>query len=469
MFLTIKSGSKEQIKMQLVKLHNFLRLLELPKDTINFFIGTALTDFVKKNPDAPDPFNIKSFLDNPGNECYRGGKIQIFNIVPGGLDGLHVIKFMAAVKSMPQRLNKKLVESFDHLPLYEKAVKLSDLLRQTNKSEILNREENSDESMEKVVFELKELLENELISAKEQIAILESMPEVEVDWRTNPGSRIFLMEVAEDMFCDSAIKYNYQFTEDWENYSFDPEYFNSHVPDVLFPEFVRFVGQLLQPLSFYEQSRILNQSLVQFKAVTPNQRRNNIFAKYERKYWAPNSVPPGPASSLDYLFQIFPFYEKYYSLFKDFTEQELNKLSGIHNTEQPAISQPKVSSPKPKPQTFSYKGQNKTPEAITDLYNDLKNQKLIDSQTSVHEFKKVFFNGNLENPIKWTGTISELHFFIKCLHNHEKKVVDLKQKHWEVAQNCFVDSNGNRFDRDKLKNQKDPVSADFIREFVRNL
>ena len=151
------------------------------------------------------------------------GKIQIFNIVPGGLDGLHVIKFMVAVKSMPQRLNKKLVESFDHLPLYEKAVKLSDLLRQTNKSEILNREENSDESMEKVVFELKELLENELISAKEQIAILESMPEVEVDWRTNPGSRIFLMEVAEDIFCDSAIKYNYQFTEDWENYSFDPE------------------------------------------------------------------------------------------------------------------------------------------------------------------------------------------------------------------------------------------------------
>jgi hypothetical protein len=271
------------------------------------------------------------------------------------------------------------------------------------------------------------------------------------------------------MFCDSAIKYNYQFTEDWENYSFDPEYFNSHVPDVLFPEFVRFVGQLLQPLSFYEQSRILNQSLVQFKAVTPNQRRNNIFAKYERKYWAPNSVPPGPASSLDYLFQIFPFYEKYYSLFKDFTEQELNKLSGIHNTVQPVISQPKVSSPKPKPQTFIYKGQNKTPEAITDLYNDLKVQKLIDSQTSVHEFKKVFFNGQPENPIRWTGTISELHFFIKCIHNQEQKVVDLKQKHWEVAQHCFVDSNGNRFDRDKLKNQKDPVSADFIRELVRNL
>jgi hypothetical protein len=469
MFLTIKPGPKEYIEMQLTQLHNILRILELPEDTICFFLGSALTDFVKKNPEAPDPFNIKSYLDNPQNDSYRGGQIQIFNMVSRGSDVLHVIKFMAACKSNSQRLNKTLAESFDHLSLYEKALNLSEMLKRTKKSEILNRADLSDESSEKVLSDLKKLLKNELNSAKEQIEILVSMPKEEVDWRTNPGSRIFLMEVAEDMFCDSAIKYNAQFTEDWENYPFDPEYFNSHVPDVLFPEFVRFVGQLLQPFSFFEQSRILNQSLAQFKAVTPNQRRQIIFAKYKRKYWAPNSVLTEPASSLDYLFQIFPFYEKYFSLFKDFTEQELTKLSSTHNTAQPVLLQPKASTQKPKLLSFQYKEHSKNPEAITELFRDLKDMGLIDSQTSIHEFKRVFLNGKPENPIKWTGTISELHFFIKCLHNQEKKVDYLKQRHWEVAQQCFVDSEGNRFEREKLKNQKDPVSADIIRKFIQNL
>ncbi|HRH35925.1 MAG TPA: hypothetical protein PKY12_12750, partial [Catalimonadaceae bacterium] len=106
---------------------------------------------------------------------------------------------------------------------------------------------------------------------------------------------------------------------------------------------------------------------------------------------------------------------------------------------------------------------------INELCKDLKDIGLIDSQTSMREFKRVFLNGQPENPIKWTGTISELHFFIKCLHNQEQKVVDLKQKHWEVAKNCFVDSLGNQFEREKLKNQKDPVSAESIRRLIRNL
>ena len=428
----------------------------------------ALTDFIKNYPDAPDPFNLNYYIENPDSQCYLGARISIFDTSYRVSNVLHFIKLLNALKRYHKKFTKKSVESFDHLPLYEKALKLTELLRQTNKYEILNRSENSDQTLSPFFSELKELLQNEITTAKEQIGILANMPQDEVDWRQNPGSKVFFMEIAEDLFCDLAVKYNYQFTEDWENYSFDPECFNSQIPDVLFPEFARLVKQVLQPLNFYEQKRILDQSLVQFNSVTAEKRRNFIFAKYEKKYWSPNPVPPGPTTSLDYLFQIFPYYEKYYSLFQNFIRNEVDQLKE-NNTAHPALPQPRPEGPKPKSQSFDYIHKAKNPEAINDLFKDLKDLSLLHPESSIYDFKRAFTNGNPVKPIRWTGSISELHFFIKCIHNQEKKVVNLKQRQWEAAQNCFVDAQGNPFDRNKLKNQKDPVSANSIRNLIQNL
>lgn len=334
MFLTIKLGSKEYIDLQLKELQIVLLSLDLPSDTINFFIGSALTEFVGKNPNSPDPYNVTSFLVNPNNPKYRGGKIRIFKNQLG-TDGLHVIRFLVAVKKIPQKMNQRIVESVDHLPLYDKALRLSEMLGQTKRTEILSRSERASQPSTNLISELQELLGNELNSAKEQIAILSSIPDQEMDWRINPGGKIYLMELVEDMFAEAAVSYNFQFTEDWENHSFKPDYFDTHLPDVLFPDFVQLVGQILQPLSFQEKSRILEQSVNQFNACSPSKRRYVIFAKYEKKYWAPNQVPGGSSTSLDYLYQIFPSYEKHYSLFSCVTIEELKKLSNLNNTTQP--------------------------------------------------------------------------------------------------------------------------------------
>lgn len=470
MFLTIEPGSKEYIDIQLNELHNLLYSLDLPSDTVNFFMGNALTEFASKNPNAPDPYNVTSFLANPGNPKYKGGKIRIFSQMLGG-DGLHVIRFLVAVKKIPQKVKQQVVGSVDHLPLFEKALKLSEMLKNSKKNEILSLTEKSSDVERKQISELKELLENELNSAKEQIAIMASIPDKEKDWRIHPGSKIFLMELFEDMFADAAVVYNFQFMENWENHSFSPHYFDTYIPNAIFPEFVQLIDQILQPLSAEEKRRILEQSHNQFKSCSPLQRRNIIFSKYEKKYWAPNQVPGGLPTSLDYLFQIFPSYEKHFSLFKDFTTEQLNKLMVAHNTNLPFNSGDKLllRSKSTKSESFHYIHSIKKPDQIMELFGDLKDKKLIDSTTKAADFKKVFLGGPIGQPIKWIGSISELHFFIKCLHNQEKKVEDLKQKHWEVTQNCFVDLEGKQFDREKLKNQKDPISADYIRRLVQNL
>ena len=59
---------------------------------------------------------------------------------------------------------------------------------------------------------------------------------------------------------------------------------------------------------------------------------------------------------------------------------------------------------------------------------------------------------------RWIGNISDLHYFIKLIHNTNKSVENLKQHQWEVACKCFVHSDGSQFDRQQLKEQKKPKS-----------
>jgi hypothetical protein len=70
----------------------------------------------------------------------------------------------------------------------------------------------------------------------------------------------------------------------------------------------------------------------------------------------------------------------------------------------------------------------------------------------------------------WTGTISELFYFIKLIHNDLQLVENLKQKQWEVTCQCFVDAEGNLFDRSKFRSQKKPkLTAAKIEKSVSNL
>lgn len=114
--------------------------------------------------------------------------------------------------------------------------------------------------------------------------------------------------------------------------------------------------------------------------------------------------------------------------------------------------------------SFEYLNWKSTPDYLEDLFQNLKTNKLIHQDTSLSNFRKVFMARKIDKPVVWTGNISELHYFIKLIHNINKSVKNLQQQHWEVACKCFVDENHQAYERTRLKDQKIPKSTAHIIE-----
>lgn len=106
--------------------------------------------------------------------------------------------------------------------------------------------------------------------------------------------------------------------------------------------------------------------------------------------------------------------------------------------------------------SFFYKQYNTSPEKLHDLWDSLKLNNFISKDTPLPTFKKIFSGTEINNPVKWKGKISELYYFIKLIYTDFKLVENLKQKHWEVTCICFVDENGEPFERSKFRSLKRP-------------
>jgi DNA-directed RNA polymerase subunit L len=116
--------------------------------------------------------------------------------------------------------------------------------------------------------------------------------------------------------------------------------------------------------------------------------------------------------------------------------------------------------------SFTYKQLSKQPDDVINVFDGLKNSKFIADDSSKTDFKKIFSDKEINKPVVWTGTISDLHYFVKLIHNINKSVVDLKQHQWEVACKCFVRPDGSQFDRQQLKEQKKPKSTAALLEKI---
>ena len=106
---------------------------------------------------------------------------------------------------------------------------------------------------------------------------------------------------------------------------------------------------------------------------------------------------------------------------------------------------------------------------ITDLMNSLKTKKMICSDTKLRDFRNVFTGNEIENKIIWTGFKSELTYFVKQLHNKRKLVKNIGQEHWQVTVNCFIQENGELYERDNLRGQKNPIDTTNIDKALRIL
>jgi len=149
----------------------------------------------------------------------------------------------------------------------------------------------------------------------------------------------------------------------------------------------------------------------------------------------------------------------------DFLNEQAMKFSYIQKEEKPSPS------PKTKPSALSFKYINLVTgsQNITDLMNSLKRSAFIHQDTFIANFRSVFSAKEIEQKVIWTGNISELAYFIKTLHNKEKKVQDSKQRQWEITINCFQMADGTELTRAKLKGQQKPASKLIIEKAIQIL
>lgn len=150
--------------------------------------------------------------------------------------------------------------------------------------------------------------------------------------------------------------------------------------------------------------------------------------------------------------------KKYIKTIKKWLENEKDFLKDIQPTikELPAIS---IEDKSINNKSFRYKKYNECYSQLTDLMNALKKRNLIESNTDLASFRKIFSGESIDKQVIWIGNISELSYFIKQLHNELKYVEDLKQQQWAVTINCFIQVNNEPYDRTKLRTQKVPSTS----------
>ncbi len=452
---------------------------------------------------------------------------------------------------------------------------------------------------------------------------------------------ILIVEELENRLAIEAVQYKVKCDELWEQYKFDPTYFDTFISGQLLNEFVKSIYDRIRPLNNQEINRYLSLSLQQFKTHTPPKRHKAFQLKYFNTYWYPNYMEYKSEQYMDqYASHVWKHYANHFTLFQvatqkiydDFksglmsdsenkqlkaekilkdeyfrqfirdleynypinnspvsfyhqwksnlfslkkevlsnliqlepdtrkpfinrlkfeleellqhsqaTDDQLNLLYVKYKTDeeqllrnhsnanplhiaitneppsfnetfndgfnpdteniqftfynfhygriireaieflnqqaieygivQSVISQQQILvNPKSNPiLSFKYLDYSNGQDNITALMNDLKTKKLINNETLLADFRKVFTETEIKNKIIWTGNISELFYFIKHLHNDSGKIKDTKQKQWLITRNCFEMADGRDLAKVDLKRQKIPANAIDIEKAIKIL
>jgi hypothetical protein len=130
-----------------------------------------------------------------------------------------------------------------------------------------------------------------------------------------------------------------------------------------------------------------------------------------------------------------------------------------HKTNKPPKSRKQI------PHAFYYIKFDINNPAITKLFNALR-KRLIDPDTELKEFRKIFNKTTPDAPITWLGSFEELYYFIKLIH-HDFGYIEKMPKHiWKVTANLFIENTGRNYDWTKFHTQHAPPSAIEIENIV---
>ena len=281
------------------------------------------------------------------------------------------------------------------------------------------------------------------------------------NYQNDEPTDVFIVEELEKRLAIEAVEYKRKLDDEWEKYTFDPMYFDNFISGDLYNEFLKSLYERIKPLNDFEVNKYLTLSVNQFKTHTPEKRTEAFKRLYYETYWFPNYMEYKEESYMSkYAMHVWKHYKSHFNKYKEATENTLQDFKNglIGSSKKEIIEKPKSVS-KSKYNSFTYINNLTGQTQLTDLMNALKRKKLIDNSTDLKDFRKVFSGEAIEKPIVWSGKISELSYFIKQLHNELKLVKDLKQQQWAVTINCFIQENGEQYNRTKLRTQKVPTTS----------
>ena len=92
----------------------------------------------------------------------------------------------------------------------------------------------------------------------------------------------------------------------------------------------------------------------------------------------------------------------------------------------------------PKNLSFCYSDKLAHRVTLNKLYSTLKFEGLISKETEELHFLSLFQNKEVENPVAWTGNVSELKYFVEIINRKELHFEDKGTYKWRIAVKCFI-------------------------------
>lgn len=120
------------------------------------------------------------------------------------------------------------------------------------------------------------------------------------------------------------------------------------------------------------------------------------------------------------------------------------------------------------PHSFVYKKYPRNSDLLEELRNSMIKKGLIDEDTHLSRFKRIFSGEEVYHKVVWRGNKSQLYYFVKYLNSHPS-FEDKRDYKWEVAMKCFdfIDKKTqHQFDWRKLKGTHPPILKK--REIIEN-
>jgi|GEM_PF-4163652 hypothetical protein len=215
---------------------------------------------------------------------------------------------------------------------------------------------------------------------------------------------------------------------------------------------------------------LLTQILEQYKAQTSRLNNENKLAHLQER------LKPLPKTTKVVTSKFEGEMEQVHStidaLLNKFYTAEFNLIAPDNNPVQLPTNQPDIPKERilPNKTAFKYKKKGASDQTkIANLRSNLIDKCLIAEATPLMDFKKIFRNELPTEPIKWTGTLSELYYFIKQMHLELKLIEDLGNEIWKITANCFVSKDGNKYDYAKFRLQKAPANTSQLDKILSNL